>query len=151
MKLISVSTVIAAPADLVWQILSDGPAYRRWNPFITQLEGRLAVGQRLRVRIAPPGGRAMTFRPTVTSAQPAHHLAWLGRLGVPGVFDGAHSFTLEPLSDGRTRFTQSETFRGLLAPVMGGVLARTERGFAAMNEALRTRAERLRHDAVSQA
>jgi hypothetical protein len=88
----------------------------------------------------------MTFHPTVTAVDPERRLAWLGRLLVPGLFDGAHSFTLEPLPDDRTRLTQSETFRGVLVPWSGGVLQRTEAGFAAMNEALRRRVTE-RHNA----
>jgi hypothetical protein len=70
-----------------------------------------------------------------------HELTWLGRLLVPRLFDGQHSFVLEPGPDGGTRFTQSELFRGVLVPLMGGLLRSTLRGFDAMNEALRERAE----------
>lgn len=128
----------AAPSQ-VWDVLADGPAYAAWNPFVTRLDGTLAVGSRLDVRIALPGGKPMAFRPTVTAVEPGRRLAWLGRLLLPGVFDGAHSFTLAALPGGRTRLTQSETFRGLLVPVTGTVLRRTEAGFAAMGEALRRR------------
>jgi len=135
----------ATPAE-VWEVLTDAPAHADWNPFITKMDGDLEVGRQIEVRIAPPGGRPMTFRPTVTDVDPAHHLAWLGRLLLPGLFDGAHSFTLEPLPDNHTRLTQSETFRGALVPLSGGLLQHTEAGFDAMNEALRQRMAR-RHSA----
>jgi hypothetical protein len=137
---------IDAPPREVWTVLTDGPAHADWNPFIPHLAGALEVGRTIDVRIAPPGGRAMTFHPTVTAVEPERRLAWLGRLLVPGLFDGAHSFTLEPLPEDRTRLTQSETFRGLLVPFLGSVLQRTEAGFAAMNEALRRRVTE-RHNA----
>jgi hypothetical protein len=130
--------LVATPAQ-VWEVLTDARAHADWNPFITTMYGALEVGRRIEVRIAPPGGKTMTFRPTVTHVDPAHHLAWLGHLLLPGLFDGAHSFTLEPLPDNRTQLTQSETFRGLLVFLAGGLLQRTEAGFAAMNEALRQR------------
>jgi hypothetical protein len=82
----------------------------------------------------------MTFRPTVLAAQPGELLRWLGRLIVPGIFDGTHQFTLEDLG-GRTRLTQSETFRGLLVPFSGSTMTRTEAGFDALNLALKDRAE----------
>ena len=85
----------------------------------------------------------MTFHPTITDLEPERKVAWLGHLLVPGLFDGAHSFTLEPLSDGRTRLVQSETFRGLLVWFSGRLLHNTEAGFAAMNEALRRRVAEL--------
>ena len=59
---------------------------------------------------------------------------------MPGLFDGEHSFLLEEAAGG-TRFTQTETFRGMLVPVLGKGLAATQEGFQAMNEALKKRAE----------
>jgi hypothetical protein len=93
------------------------------------------------MRLVPPDGRAMTFRPTVLAAQPGKLLRWIGRLIMPGIFDGTHQFALENLG-GRTRLTQSETFRGLLVPFTGKTLTRTEAGFRALNRALKERAER---------
>ena len=45
--------------------------YEEWNPFITRAEGTAEAGQRLSLRMQPSGGRAMTIRPTVTSASQA--------------------------------------------------------------------------------
>ncbi len=83
----------------------------------------------------------MTFRPTVTTLRPREAFGWLGRLGVPGVFDGAHRFELEPLDGGRTRFVQSERFDGILAgPLKRSIRDRTLAGFEEMNRALAERA-----------
>jgi len=137
----SITTVVEIPAtpEQVWAMLVDTAAYPAWNPFITKLSGELAAGQRLEVRIAPPGGRAMTFRPTVTRVEAGRRLEWLGTMGLKGIFDGRHTFTLESLGDQGTRLTQSEDFTGLLVPFTGKVLARTRSGFEAMNDALRRR------------
>lgn len=142
MKSIHVTTEISAPIETVWDQLSAVSQYPEWNPFITLLRGDLVEGGRLEVRIAPPGGRAMTFRPTITAVEEGTRLEWLGRLGLSGIFDGRHSFRLTALGDDATRLTQSEEFSGLLVPLMGTMLHRTRAGFEAMNEALRVRAER---------
>jgi hypothetical protein len=131
---------IDAAPGAVWQVLTDFEAYGEWNPFIPSIEGSTEVGTRLTVRIAPPGGRAMTLRPVVQTCEPQQRFAWLGRLGVRGIFDGEHEFVLEPRAGGCS-FVQRETFRGLLVPLVGRVLARTADGFDAMNQALRERAE----------
>jgi hypothetical protein len=141
MKTIRVVTDIAAPVQTVWAELSAVAAYAEWNPFITTFQGELVAGSRLKVRIVPPGGRPMTFRPTVTVVEEGKRLEWLGRLVLPGVFDGRHSFLLEDMGDGSTRLTQAEEFSGVLVPFTRSVLERTHAGFAAMNEALRLRAE----------
>lgn len=130
----------AAPAA-VWEVLADFAAYPEWNPFVVSVEGRPVKGERLRVRIAPPGGRAMTFTPTVLDAEPGRRLRWLGRLLLPGLFDGEHDFTIEPLGEGRSRVVQQETFRGPLVPVFGKGFDRTLAGFRAMHAALRQRVE----------
>jgi hypothetical protein len=140
-KIIRVVTDIAAPAQTVWAELSAVARFVEWNPFITSVQGELVAGGRLKVRIAPPGGRPMTFRPTITAVEDGKRLEWLGRLVFPGVFDGRHSFQLEDLGDGVTRVTQAEEFSGLLVPFARTMLERTQAGFEAMNEVLRLRAE----------
>ncbi len=132
---------IAASPEIVWTILTDLEAYSDWNPFIVSAEGNAAVGERLTNRIQSPGGRALTFRPTVTAADPEQKFEWLGRLLLPGVMDGRHTFKLEATETG-TRFTHGENFSGILVRLMrksldGGTL----QGFEAMNAALKTRAE----------
>ena len=98
--------------------------------------------------IAPPGGRPMTLRPLVLAAEPEHELRWLGRLFVPRLFDGEHSFRMEATDAGRTRFVQSETFHGLLVPFTGGVLGKTADGFGVMNRALADEVARRRDQAA---
>jgi len=130
---------LPAEPSVVWKQLIDTASMASWNPFITSMSGVLAVGERLQVRIAPAGGRALTFKPRVTIVQPDQRLEWLGTMGIPGLFDGRHSFTLIPLEQGRTRLVQAETFSGALIPFTGKLLQRTEAGFQAMNTALLTR------------
>lgn len=142
MRRISVTTEINAPAEVVWAQLADTAAFAEWNPFMPRLDGALSEGARLEVRITPPGAKGMTFRPTVTVAEEGRRLEWLGRLLVPGLFDGRHTFTVTPTATGCT-LTQEETFTGVLVPLMGSALVKTEEGFRQMNEALRTRAERI--------
>lgn len=142
MKTIRVVTDIAAPVEIVWAELTAISKYATWNPFITKFRGDLVQGSRLEIRIEPSGGRAMTFRPTITDVVEQDRLEWLGRLGVPGLVDGRHSFDLEAVGVTETRLTQAEEFSGILVPLMGTMLERTRAGFEAMNDALRVRAER---------
>lgn len=141
MRLIDTRIEIAAPAARVWRVLTDFPRFPEWNPFITRIEGVPEPGARLRVEIKPPGRSAMTFTPVVLAARPGRELRWRGRLLLPGIFDGEHAFELEERDGERCSFRQSERFTGLLVPLLGGALAATERGFAAMNAALKKRAE----------
>jgi hypothetical protein len=139
MKIIEHSIDIAAPPEAVWDVLVDADAYSEWNPFLTMERAPAAVGDQLRITVRA-GRRSMTFRPTVTVYEPRREIAWLGRFLAPGIVDGAHTLTLEPLPDGGTRFRQHETFRGVLVPFMSSMLRDTTAGFAAMNAALAERA-----------
>ena len=132
---------IEAPPERVWAVVTDFAAYPEWNPFIRSISGDVQEGARLEVRIEPPGARAMTFKPTVRTVAVNRELRWLGRLLVPGVFDGEHSLRIEPLEVGRSRFVQSERFSGLLVGLVKGTLTKTEAGFERMNAALKARAE----------
>src|SRR5262245_53968193 len=93
----------------------------------------------------PEGGRAITFRPTVREAVAPRRLCWLGHLLVPGIFDGEHSFTIEPVGGG-VRLVQQEDYRGVLVPLFARSLdRRTLPAFERMNQALKQRAEQA-HD-----
>ncbi len=130
----------ASPAT-VWATFTDTGSFATWNPFLRRADGELRPQAKLDVQIQPPGGRALSFKPTVLVVEPERELRWIGRLIVPGLFDGEHSFRLEPLDSGRTRFTTAEHFSGLLVPVFSGTLDKTQLGFEQMNAALKARAE----------
>ena len=108
---------------------------------MTSVSGPLKTGEKLSVRIQPPGGKAIAFKPTVLAVKTDQELRWRGRLILPGLFDGEHYFQLSPTKDG-TLFKHGENFSGLIVQLMGSSsFEQTERGFVAMNEALKRRAE----------
>ena len=137
---------VEASPERVWEVLTDFAAYRQWNPFIVEGGGQAVPGSRLELRMRLPGRRPTTFRPEVLEAEPGRRLRWLGRLPVPGLFDGEHSFILEPAGPGRVRVVQQEEFRGLAArPVLAMIGKPTLAGFQQMNQALKARAEQPTH------
>jgi hypothetical protein len=142
MKEIHTEIEIHAPTKRVWRVLTDFAAYPEWNPFVRRGEGEVKVGSHLNVFIQPTGGKWMSFRPKVLVADPDRELRWLGRLWVPGLFDGEHSFLIKPLGEGRVRFIQRERFGGLLVPLLSKMLdGDIRRGFEEMNRALKVRCE----------
>jgi hypothetical protein len=139
---------IEASADEVWAVLSDFGSYAEWNPGMESMEGEPTVGTRLTIRFALNGGRTMTMRPTVLAAEPGRELRWLGRLVMPGLFDGEHRFTIEEREPGRVTFSQDERFRGLLVPFLRKLIeVDTLTTFHAVNEALARRVVELRASA----
>ena len=131
---------IAAAPERIWAVLTDFAAYPQWNPFIESIEGIPEWGQRLTVHIQA-GGARQVFKPLVLQATAPRRLRWLGRLAVPGLFDGEHDFELQ-VQQGGTRFLQHETFQGFLVPFLWRKLEpATLAGFEAMNRALKARVE----------
>jgi hypothetical protein len=137
---------IEATPDRVWAVLTDFAAYQDWNPFIVQAAGRPVPGTRLELRMGLAGRRPTTIRPQVLEADPGRRLRWLGRVLVPGLFDGEHTFTIRAAGPGRARLTQHEEFRGVLAPLVLRMIAEpTLASFHQMNQALKKRVERPAH------
>jgi hypothetical protein len=133
---------IDATAEQVWEVLTDFAAYPAWNPFIVSAVGAAEVGTSVTMRMQPVDARAVSLTPTMLEASPCHRLRWRGRLGIPGVFDAEHVFTLTSRDDGGVILSQTEEFSGLLVPFMAGSLDRhTLPAFVQMNEALKSRAE----------
>ena len=142
---------IQASDEQVWNLLTDFASFPYWNLFIRQISGSLSEGAKLTVQFQPPGTDGMTFRPTVLTVEPNRKLRWLGHFLIPGLFDGEHSFIIEPLAsdvyDGlrlRVRFIQQESFHGLLVPLLARRLnIDVRQGFEAMNQTLKTKAEHI--------
>ncbi len=88
---------ITAPPGRVWHLLTDFASYPMWNPFIRRASGELKEGAQLEVYLKPSGAKGMTFRPRVLKAEPNRELRRLGHFLIPGLFDGEHIFTIEPL------------------------------------------------------
>jgi hypothetical protein len=87
----------------------------------------------------------MKMRPTVLVAEPRHELRWLGRLLLPGIFDGEHRFEIHETAPGRVTFVQSEEFRGVLVPFLrsmieGNTLSMLQRVNADLAARVRSRA-----------
>jgi hypothetical protein len=148
MKRIETRKEIKATAGEIWDVLMDFPSYSAWNPMVVAISGEPRVGRGLRIRIAMKNGRRMTFRPTVVEHEVGRRFAWLGKVGVRGLFDGLHRFEID--SNGSTvTFVHSEEFRGLLPPLLGNLLRDTHDSIAAMDEALAREVERRRNRVLS--
>jgi len=137
---------IQASPERVWEILTDFDSYPEWNPFIRRISGKAEAGARLKVYLRRSFARGIFFRSTILKAEPNRELCWLGRLVIPGLFEGKHAFIIVPLEENWTHFIQHEYFTGLLVPMLERVLdTDIRRGFKEMNHALKERAEKNIH------
>ena len=142
MKEIRTEIIVNASKENVWKVLTNFESYSEWNPFIVSLEGEAVAGTKLKVCIAPKGGKTMDFRPTILEAKPNEKFEWLGKTPMR-LFNGQHYFIIKEISDEQVKFIQGEYFTGwLVKPIMKKIGNSTQQGFIEMNKALKQRAER---------
>lgn len=131
---------INAKPEKIWDILTNQNEYPNWNPFIKRFEGKLKVGERLKVIIQPANSSKMTFKPTVLVYEETKKLKWKGKFIIGGLFDGTHIFELIANNNGTTTFKQSEIFEGILVALFN--LENTKKGFERMNIELKKQSEK---------
>ena len=142
MKNIQTEILILADTAKVWDVLMKFDSYPKWNPFITSISGERKLGNRLTVSINPPGGKGMTFKPNILTLEANKEFRWKGKLGINGIFDGEHYFILESVDKDITKFIHGEKFSGLLVPLVGKMLDKTQKGFQLMNESIKKECEK---------
>jgi hypothetical protein len=129
--------------ERVWHELTDFTALPDWNPFLRKASGRLAEGERLRIRLTLDHGLPLPLQPKLTVVRPHQELRWLATVVRPGIFDVDRGFQILPHAGGLVRFVMSERCTGALAPLLRAtnLEAQIYRGYDAMNTALRERVE----------
>jgi len=111
MKAFSVKISINAAPERIWKLLTDAPGYTRWNTTVENIEGKIALGEKVTVHAKINPGRAFPVK--VTALDAPRRMVWTG--GMPlGLFKGERVFTL----DGG-EFSMREEYTGLMAPLIG--------------------------------
>ena len=134
---------INASASVVWDILTDFEKFGEWNPFIKEISGTLKEGSELRIFIEPPNSKGMEFKPTLKKVETEKKIQWLGKVWIPKLFDGDHSWTINQIDDNIVLFIQKERFTGIFIPFFSKLLKNTKSGFEMMNQNLKQRAEEM--------
>ena len=142
MKEIRTEIIINSKPEKVWDILTDFEKHPEWNPFIKSISGNKKVGEQLIVKIQPPDGGGMTFKPLILKFEQNREFRWIGKLLLKGIFDGEHYFKLTDNNNGTTTFVHGEQFGGILVGFLGKTFEKTKSGFQLMNEALKEECEK---------
>lgn len=135
----AVERTIAAPAERIWELLTDGAGYPAWNPTVISIEGRIAAGEKIALRSTLNPKR--TFKLDVESMEAPHRMVWSS--GMPlGLFTGTRTFTIEPSGD-QSRFAMREVYTGPLAPLVTKSIPDMTGNFEEFADALRQAAEAI--------
>jgi uncharacterized protein YndB with AHSA1/START domain len=110
----AITTTIQAPPEKIWKLLTDAAAFPTWNSTVTSLEGEIAEGQTLKLKV--PTAPKQVFKPKVSRVEAARSMTWSD--GMAPMFKGVRTFTLTPNADGSTVFSMKEEFSGLMLPMI---------------------------------
>ncbi|MEM7412057.1 MAG: SRPBCC domain-containing protein [Myxococcota bacterium] len=105
--------VIAAPPEVVWQVITDPAGYGAWNPVIYKVEGEFEEGAELLNHLREPDGREYTITSSVREMRPAEELYQVG--GPFWILEFHNRYQLEPVAGG-TKVIQHEDYRGIAVP-----------------------------------
>jgi len=114
----SVAIDIRATPQRIWALLTNARDFPRWNSTVESIDGEIAQGQRLALRVKSAPGRV--FKPGVRELVPNERMVWAD--GMPPMFTGVRTFELVPKAGGVTEFRMTEVFRGLMLPMISGAL-----------------------------
>lgn len=112
-----VAVAIRAKPEKVWALLTDAPSFPKWNPTVERIDGRIALGEKLAIRVPAAPGR--TFKPKVSELVPGERMTWSD--GQMPFFAGDRTFTVKS-KDGGAEFRMVEVFRGAMLPMIKGSL-----------------------------
>ncbi|ATC34037.1 SRPBCC domain-containing protein [Caulobacter vibrioides] len=134
---------VQAPAEVVWEVVSDFEGWAQWNPLYRKAEGVMKVGSTLVLEQHLPGQAPTVIQPVVQDWVPYEQLHWRSsRLG--GFVTAIRYLEIESMGPASATFSNGELFMGLLLRFV----SRDERrqlkaAFTQMGEAVRDRAEAI--------
>lgn len=134
-----VTVAIDAPAERVWAVLADLPAWPEWTKSMRQVKplDDGPVGEGSRVRVRQPSLPTVVW--TVTSWDPGRSFTWAS--SSPGVATEA-DHELATNGTGGTTVTLRIRQKGLLAPLVHLLIGKRTRQYVQMEaDGLKQRAE----------
>jgi uncharacterized protein YndB with AHSA1/START domain len=138
MRSYEASSLIEATPEQVWPVLTDIAAWPDWDSGVINVDGRLALHEKLSIAVAANPGRVFPVK--VVQLEAPAKMVFRG--GMPlGLFAGERTYTL--VSEGAgTRFTMRERYTGPLAGMIVRSIPDLGPSFRQFAEGLRQRVVR---------
>ena len=134
---------VTAPAEIIWEVISDLPKWSEWNPLYVKAEGEIGFGKPLTLSIAIPGEPVETIRPVITNWTPDELLHWQMSLS-GGLLRSVRYLEIDRLADDGCIFSNGEAFKGVGSWFFPRTMKRGLRqAFADLGEAVKARSESL--------
>lgn len=134
---------IQAPQELIWEVVYDLAKWSEWNPTYPRAEGEIRIGNILSLDLLLPGQSTQPLSARVIDWVPNEQLHWELKL-MGGLIRTLRYIEISPLAETGCVVDNGEIFGGLMGSSLGKRMrGPVRRGFLAMNEALKARAEAL--------
>ncbi len=102
---------VRATTDAIWDLIADLPAWDRWNPIETAVEGSIAFGGQLALTETIPDVGERRAVAKVVEWQPLAQLVWAESRGL--WFQTIRYYEIEELEPGSCIFANGWIFKGL--------------------------------------
>ena len=134
----TVTTNINATPEKVWSLLTNAGTLPQWNTTVNSIDGTIAEGEKIALVAAIAPER--TFKLNIRNVEPNKQMKW--KDGAMPMFRGVRTYTLTAKPDGTTDFTMTEKFKGLMFPMIKGVLPDFTQSFEDYARDLKLEAEK---------
>lgn len=132
---------IQAPADVIWEILYDVERWSEWNPLYVKAAGQIRIGSQLDLTMVLGEDAPTEIHPVILEWVPNDQIHWRLKM-MGGLVSTTRFLEIEVLDTAACIFSNGEIIGGLLGPSVAKRMGRKiYRGFEAMDEALKRRAE----------
>lgn len=129
----SVSVGVKATPAIIWDLLTNARDYPRWNSTVTSIEGRIAPGEKIKLRSTLDAKR--TFKLRVKIFEPAKKLVWSGG-------QGNRIYTITQDDNGITMFSMTEKIGGIMFPIYAKMIPPFDKSFEQFAADLKKEAEK---------
>lgn len=136
-------TGVQAPAEILWEVISDFETWSAWNPIHPRIEAALRIGTPVSVDLVVESQPARTIEAVVQDWVPYEQLHWRSTR-MRGLITAIRYLEIERMSDVGSTFSNGELFMGpLVRLVSRDERRRLRAAYTRMGEAVKTRAEAL--------
>lgn len=130
----SVSIDIHANGAIVWALLTNASDYPRWNSTITSIEGKIAPGEKIKLKSTLDAKRTFTLK--VKTFEPEQKLVW-------GDGQGNRVYTITTNGNGTLTFSMTEKIGGFMFPMYAKMIPSFDQSFEQFATDIKKEAERL--------
>lgn len=134
---------VNAPADVVWEVITDMASYGQWNPFVRKCQSTLKPGDSIDMQVQI-FSRPQAQSEIISDYREGHGFAYKMKPAPLGALHSLRTHDIEALDGGRACYRSHFELNGWMAALVKGLLgSRLQAGFTGMSEGVRDRAEQL--------